>query len=104
MTIYLDSDYRAYATQGDGREAVETTVFDGMPEPVIACHRYVPEGRQWVRPDGVTICGEFVQMCVSEQGLDAVQRAFQRQQLADMAAELADAKAALAVLGVSVDG
>ena len=103
MVVYIDADYRVHTESGDGRETVETTVFDGMPEPVIDCHRYVPGGRQWVRPDGVMIYGEFVQMCVSKQELDAAQRAFERQQLADMAAELADALAALAILGVSAD-
>lgn len=100
MIIYIDADYRAYTEPEDGRAAVETSAFDSMPAPVIECHRYIPEGKTWISQDGLEIHGEFIQMCVSKQELDAAQREYERQQLADMAAELADARAALAVLGV----
>ena len=29
MTIYIDSDYKCYTSEADGRRAVETNFFDG---------------------------------------------------------------------------
>ena len=98
MVVYIDADYRVHTEPGEGRGAVETTVFDGMPEPVLDCHRYVPEGRQWVRPDGITIHGEFVQMCVSSQELDAAQRAYERKQLSAYETALTEIETALGVI------
>ena len=97
MVVYIDADYRVHTESGEGLEVMETTVFDGMPEPVIDCHRYVPGGRQWRRPDGITIHGEFIQMCVSAQELDAAQRQYEREQLAAYEQALSEIEAALGV-------
>ena len=98
MTIYIDADYRAYTEPEDGRAAVETSVFDSMPAPVIECHRYIPEGKTWISPEGLEIHGEFIQMCVSAPELDAAQRAYERQQLAAYEAALSEIEAALGVI------
>ena len=99
MTIYIDADYKAYTEPEDGRSAVETSVFDSMPAPVIGCHRYIPEGKTWISPEGLEIHGEFIQMCVTEKELDDVQRAYERQQIAAYEAALSEIEADL---GVSV--
>ena len=99
MTIYIDADYKAYTEPEDGRSAVETSVFDSMPAPVIGCHRYIPEGKTWISPEGLEIHGEFIQMCVTEKELDDVQRAYERQQIAAYEAALAEIEAALGVSG-----
>lgn len=41
MTIYLDKENHVYASAADGRTAVETTVFDGLPVRAIECYKYV---------------------------------------------------------------
>lgn len=99
MTIYNDADYKAYTEPEDGRSAVETSVFDSMPAPVIGCHRYIPEGKTWISPEGLEIHGEFIQMCVTEKELDDAQREYERQQLADYEQALSEIEAALGVSG-----
>ena len=52
MTIYIDSDYKCYASVADGRRAVETNFFDGKCPEWIESFRFVPEGETWTREDG----------------------------------------------------
>ena len=40
MIIYLDKEDHVYTSAADGRTAVETTVFDGMPARAIECYKY----------------------------------------------------------------
>lgn len=41
MIIYLDKEGHVYTSSADGRTAVETTVFDGMPARAIECYKYI---------------------------------------------------------------
>ena len=41
MIIYLDKEDHVYTSSADGRTAVETTVFDGMPARAIECYKYI---------------------------------------------------------------
>lgn len=41
MIIYLDKEDHVYTSSADGRTAVETTVFDGMPVRAIECYKYI---------------------------------------------------------------
>ena len=52
MTIYIDSDYKCYVSEAEGRRAVETDFFDGKCEEWIESYRFVPEGETWMREDG----------------------------------------------------
>ena len=52
MTIYIDSDYKCYASVADGRRAVETNFFDGKCSEWIESYRFVPAGETWTREDG----------------------------------------------------
>ncbi len=52
MTIYIDSDYKCYVSEADGRRAVETNYFDGKCAEWIESYRVVPSGEAWVREDG----------------------------------------------------
>lgn len=98
MTIYIDADYKAYTEPEDGRSAVETSVFDSMPAPVIGCHRYIPEGKTWISQEGLEIHGEFIQMCVTEKELDDAQREYERQQLMDANAQNAELLGTMAAM------
>lgn len=51
-TIYIDSDYKCYTANADGRRAIETDAFDGKCEEWIESYRFVPAGETWVREDG----------------------------------------------------
>ena len=52
MTIYIDSDYKCYVSEADGRRAVETNEFNGKCPEWIESFRFVPAGETWTRGDG----------------------------------------------------
>ena len=104
MTIYIDNDYRCHISNPDGTlTAVETDAFDGKCPAYIEGYRYIPAGESWTRPDGVTFAGEMIAPWRDWRTLDVAQRDYEREQYAAMAAELADAQAALEMLGVTSD-
>ena len=104
MTIYIDNDYRCHISNPDGTlTAVETDAFDGKCPAYIEGYRYIPAGESWTRPDGVVFGGEMIAPWRDWRTLDAAQRDYEREQYAAMSAELADAQAALEILGVSAD-
>ena len=59
MTIYIDSDYKCYASVADGRRAVETNFFDGKCPEWIESFRFVPADETWTRGDGEVFKGEM---------------------------------------------
>ena len=59
MTIYIDSDYKCYTSEADGRRAVETNFFDGKCQEWIESFRFVPAGETWTREDGEEFRGEM---------------------------------------------
>lgn len=104
MPIYIDNDYKCHVSNPEGTyTAVETDAFDGKCDAYIEGYRYVPAGEVWTRQDGVVFHGEMIAPWKYWQALDAAQRAYEREQFTAMAAELADAKAALEMLGVTAD-
>ena len=96
-TIYIDTDFKCHITDDGTMTAVETDAFDGKCDTYIDGYRFVPSGDTWTREDGEVFTGEMIAPWRDFTELDAAQRAFEREQLADM-------QAALEVLGVSVDG
>lgn len=60
MTIYIDSDYKCYTSEADGRRATETNYFDGKCTGWIESYRFVPEGETWTREDGEVFNGEMI--------------------------------------------
>ena len=103
MTIYIDSDYKCYVPDAEGRRAVETDFFDGKCAAYIEGYRFVPAGSVWTRPDGVVFPGEMVAPWKDWRQLDEAQRGYEKEQYTAMEAELADARAALEILGVRAD-
>ena len=97
MRIYIDSDFKCYVTNSDGvYTAVETDVFDGKCDAYIEGYRFLPAGETWTRSDGEVFTGEMAAAWQDWRELDKAQRAYEREQLAD-------ALAALAILGVNAD-
>lgn len=100
MKIYIDSDFKCHASNPDGAyTAVETDFFDGKCESYIEGYRYVPAGEQWTRSDGVFFAGEMIAPWKPWDDLDAAQREFERQQLAEYEQALSEIEAALGVSG-----
>ena len=103
MTIYIDSDFKCHTSDDGTMTAVETDFFDGKCAAYIEGYRFVPAGSVWTRPDGVVFHGEMVAPWKDWRQLDEAQRCYEREQYTAMEAELADARAALEILGVRAD-
>ena len=88
MTIYIDKDFKCHTAEADGLRAVGTEAFDGKCAEYIEGYRFVPSGETWTRADGVTFQGEMVAPWRSYAELDAAQREYERQLLAEYAAAL----------------
>ena len=102
-TIYIGDDFKCHTSDDSTLTAVETDFFDGKCPAYIEGYRCVPAGAAWTRPDGVVFPGEMVAPWRDWRTLDAAQRDYEREQYAAMSAELADAQAALEMLGVTPD-
>ena len=105
MKIYVNpNDFKCCASRSDETYMeIETDFFDGKCQTFIEGYRFVPSGSTWTRPDGVVLHGEMVAPWKDWRELDEAQRAYEREQYAAMESELADARAALEILGVSAD-
>ena len=98
MTIYLDSDFRCSTTSLSGAElAVETDIFIGKCKEYIEGYRFVPAGQAWTRDDGVEFAGEMISPWRPWATLDAAQREYERQQIAQYESALTEIEAALGV-------
>lgn len=90
MQIYIDSDYKCHTVASDGLTAVETAAFDGKCAAFIEGYRFVPDGSTWVREDGTVFSGEMVAPWKPWEELDAVQRAYEREQYNSLLAQLSE--------------
>ena len=99
MTVYIDSEYQCHVTNPDGvfRE-VETGFFDGKCDAYIEGYRFVPAGAVWTRSDGAVFHGEMIAPWKPWPELDAAQREYERQMLAEYEAALSEIEAALGVI------
>ena len=88
MTIYIDKDFKCYTAEADGLRAVETDAFNGKCPEYIEGYRFVPAGETWTRADGVEFQGEMIAPWKPFAELDAAQRAYEQQLLAEYAAAL----------------
>ncbi len=90
-TIYIDSEFKCHITDDGTMTAVETDFFDGKCDTLIEGYRFVPSGESWTREDGEVFEGEMIAPWVDYAELDAAQRAWETE-------KLADAENALAIL------
>lgn len=98
-TIYIDADYKCHISDCGTHRAVDTNLFDGKCDAYIEGYRFVPSGYTWTRDDGTVFTGEMIAPWNDWNELDAVQREYERQQIAAYEAALSEIEAAL---GVSV--
>ena len=95
MTIYIDSDYKCYVSDAEGRRAVETDYFDGKCAEWIESYRFVPEGETWMRGDGEVFKGEMVTPWKDLSEAYTAQAAYVTAQNAQYEAALSEIEAAL---------
>lgn len=98
MIIYIDSECRCHTTNPEGifREVVLSesakAFFANKGTTFIEGYRLKPEGETWVREDGEVFSGgEMITPWKDYNELDAAQRQYERE-------KLADAENALAIL------
>ena len=82
--VYIDSDFKCHTTNDGSMISVETNVFDGKCDTFIEGYRIVPAGETWTRSDGVVFTGEMIAPWKDYNELDAFQREYEREQMADM--------------------
>lgn len=97
MTIYIDNDYKCHVADDGTMTAVDTDAFDGKCAEYIEGYRFVPEGETWTREDGVLFSGEMIAPWKPWSELDAAQREYEREQIAQYEAALSEIEAALGV-------
>ena len=97
MTIYIDSDYKCYVSDAEGRRAIETSFFDGKCPECIESYRFVPEGETWTREDGEVFKGEMVTPWKDLSEAYAAQTAYLERQNAQYEAALSEIEVALGV-------
>ena len=102
-TIYIDSDFKCHLTNDGTMTAVETDFFDRICDTMLEGYRFVPAGETWTREDGFVFTGEMIAPWKPWDELDEAQREYERQKYEAMEAELADARQAMAILGVKAD-
>lgn len=88
MKIYIDSDFKCHLADTGGLTAVETDFFVGKCDAYIEGYRFVPAGQTWTREDGVEFAGEMIAPWRPWDDLDAVQREYERVQIAEYEAAL----------------
>lgn len=66
---------------------VETGFFDGKCPAYIEGYRFVPDGKTWVREDGIMFQGEMIAPWKPWEELDDAQRAYERQLLEEANAQ-----------------
>ena len=97
MTIYIDSDYKCYTSEADGRRAVETNFFDGKCPEWIESFRFVPTGESWTRSDGEVFKGEMITPWKDLSEAYAAQTVYLERQNAQYETALTEIEVALGV-------
>lgn len=83
MKVYIDSEFKCHLTGDDTTTAVETDFFNSKCESFIEGYRFIPEGKSWTRSDGEVFRGEMIAPLNDFDKLDAAQREYERERLAD---------------------
>ena len=84
MKVFIDSEFKCHTTNPEGifRE-VETDFFEGKCAEFIEGYFIVPIGESLIRSDGTVIHGEIIAPWKDYNELDAAQREYERQMLAE---------------------
>lgn len=89
-TIYIDSDFKCHVTADGTMLGVQTEHFDGKCDAFIEGYRFIPAGLSWTRSDGTVFHGVMISPWKDFNELDAAQREYERQLIAEYEAALAE--------------
>lgn len=93
MKIYIDSQCKCHVNDKGTMREFDVPFFDGKCQTFIEGYRYIPADETWTRADGEVFRGEMI----------APWKNYAELYIAQLEYDLADADAALAILGVNVD-
>ena len=78
-TIYLNKDFQCSVTEkSDTVQSIETDAFDGKCNAYVEGYRFIPEGQQWTRKDGVVFAGEMIAPFKDYTQLEMVQKLYEQ--------------------------
>ena len=97
MIVYIDSDFKCHVTNDGTMTAVDTDFFCGKCDTLIEGYLFIPTGESWTREDGEVFPGEMIAPWKPYDALDAAQREYERQMLAEYESALAEIEKALGV-------
>lgn len=80
---YIDSEFKCHTVNDGTMVEIQTDFFDGKCDAFIEGYRFVPSGESWTRSDGVVFHGEMIAPWKDYSELDAIQREYERERLAD---------------------
>lgn len=60
MKIYIDNDFKCHTGNDGTMREVETDYFNGKCAYYIEGFRFVPQGEDWIQPNGMIITGEMI--------------------------------------------
>lgn len=96
MKVYIDAECKCHTSNPDGAfREFDVSHFDGKCDTFVEGYRYCPEGERYTREDGEVFYGECIVPWKNYDELDAAQRQYEQQLIADYSA-------ALNTLGVTV--
>ena len=77
-TVYLDSEFLCHVHNDGTMTASKTDFFDGKCDTFIEEHRFVPDGKTWMREDGKTFSGPMITPRRDNRIADAAQAQYER--------------------------
>ena len=90
-TIYRDSDFKCHVSNDGTMKPVETDFFDGKCTAFVEGYRYVDFGESWTMEDGTVFdSGRMITSWKPYNELEAAQRQYERQLLAEYESALAE--------------
>ena len=99
--VYIDSEFKCHVTDDGTMTAVEPEAFegkfDGKCDAFVEGYRFVPTGQSWTRSDGEVFQGKMITPWKDSAKLEAAQREYEREQLAQYESALAEIEKALGV-------
>ena len=82
-TIYIDSEFKCHVFNDESNSLVpiETDYFDDKCDAFVEGYRFIPNGEQWIREDGIVFQGEMISPWKNYSQLDSAQRDYEKQLL-----------------------
>ena len=78
-TIYLNKDFQCSVTEkSDTVQSIETDAFDGKCNAYVEGYRFIPQGQQWTREDGIVFAGEMIAPFKDYTQLEMVQKLYEQ--------------------------